>query len=171
MGKKAKSETVSAKPLFEWFKQDRGNRAKLRAAGFSHGRITNYKSRGIPRGVVAKVAAVMNITHDQYVAAAAGEDLSTADRAVARNGKEEILLELYRGLFPLQYPDFFGRLRAMFAANNVTRRHMGNKPLVGVSDEQVVRAFGKAPFKRMKKTQRKVERNMGDAMGDFLVEE
>lgn len=67
---KAKPDTVSAEPLFEWFKANKKNRAKLRAAGYSHGRITNWKSKtrgGIPRGEVGAVAAIMGITYEQYL--------------------------------------------------------------------------------------------------------
>lgn len=69
MGKrKAKAETVSHRPLFDWFKADKKNRARLRAAGYSDGRITNWKVRGgIPRAELAAVAAFMGLTYEQYL--------------------------------------------------------------------------------------------------------
>lgn len=67
---KAQSATVSSSPLFEWFKLDKGNRAKLRAAGFTDGRITNWKARGIPRAEVGAVAQVMTLNYDEYLVAA-----------------------------------------------------------------------------------------------------
>lgn len=100
-----------------------------------------------------------------------GGEEPRAGHGVDVSAREEILIELYRGLFPLQQAKLLGGLRAMFAANNVTRKHLGNKPLVGVSDERVVKAFGAAPTQIIKQTQRKAERNLGDAMGDFLGEE
>jgi len=62
--------TVSAGPLFEWFENDRNNRAKLREAGYSDGRITNWKSRGIPRAEVGNIAPFMGMTYEEYVHAA-----------------------------------------------------------------------------------------------------
>jgi hypothetical protein len=76
MGKKpvrAQAPTVSADPLFGWFKKSRQNRAKLRAVGYSDGRITNWKDRGIPRAQVGDVARHMGLTFEQYLAEA-GED-------------------------------------------------------------------------------------------------
>lgn len=64
---KAKPDTVPAAPLFEWFKGDKKRRAQLRAAGYSDGRITNWKSRGIPRSEVGEVGAVMGISYEQYL--------------------------------------------------------------------------------------------------------
>lgn len=61
------TSTISAGPLFDWFAQDRNNRAKLRAAGYSDGRITNWKSRGIPRGEVGNIAPLMGMTYEQYI--------------------------------------------------------------------------------------------------------
>lgn len=62
--------TLPAGPLFEWFDQDRNNRARLRAAGYSDGRITNWKSRGIPRAEVGNIAPFMGMTYEEYVHAA-----------------------------------------------------------------------------------------------------
>lgn len=75
MGKpKVKPDTVSHLPLFEWFAADKKNRAKLRAAGYTDGRITNWKRRkGIPRGEVSEVARIMGLNHEAYLAMA-GED-------------------------------------------------------------------------------------------------
>lgn len=70
MAKKAAPETVSHRPLFKWFEADRKNRARLRAAGYTDGRITNWKGRGIPRAEVAEVARFMGLTYEQYLAKA-----------------------------------------------------------------------------------------------------
>lgn len=61
------TSTISAGPLFDWFAQDKGNRAKLRTAGYTDGRITNWKSRGIPRGEVGNIAPLMGMTYEQYI--------------------------------------------------------------------------------------------------------
>lgn len=61
------SESVSSKPLFDWFGQSKDNRAKLRSMGYSDGQITNWKSRGIPRGQIGRIAPMMGLTYEQYV--------------------------------------------------------------------------------------------------------
>lgn len=58
---------VSSQPLFAWFDQNKDNRAMLRAAGYSDGRITNWKRRGIPIGQVGRIAAYMGISYEEYV--------------------------------------------------------------------------------------------------------
>ena len=64
------NDSVSSKPLFDWFAQNRDNRAKLRAHGYTHGRITNWKRRGIPLRQVGNVAELMGITYEQYLSQA-----------------------------------------------------------------------------------------------------
>lgn len=93
----------------------------------------------------------------------------TGDPDHAQNAREGILLHLYRGLFSLQQERLIVGLRALFHANQITRRELGQKPLRGVSDEQVRKAFGDAPFHRMKKIERQ-SRDPGTAMDDFWDE-
>lgn len=84
--------------------------------------------------------------------------------------KEEILLEIFRGLFSLQQEQLIVGLRALFDANQITRKELGQKPLRGVSDAAIRNAYGDAPFhllKRLKKAKR-LPRDLGDAMGDFF---
>lgn len=64
---KSKPDTVSATPLFDWFKADKKNRRELRDAGYTDGRITNWKNRGIPRAEVGAVARLMGITFERYL--------------------------------------------------------------------------------------------------------
>jgi len=66
----AKSGNVSAKPLFDWFKSAKENRGRLRATGYSDGRITNWRARGIPRAEVGPVAGLMGISYEDYLVAA-----------------------------------------------------------------------------------------------------
>lgn len=67
---KPKHDNVSSAPLFEWFKLDKGRRAAFRRSGYSDGRITNWKSRGIPRAEIGPIAAHMGLTYEEYLAAA-----------------------------------------------------------------------------------------------------
>lgn len=71
--KKASADTVSSKPLFDWFRAERKRRSAFRAAGYSDGRITNWKSRGIPRAELGRVANIMGMTYEEYLAAAGVE--------------------------------------------------------------------------------------------------
>lgn len=91
------------------------------------------------------------------------------DDTTARDAREEILLLLYCGLFSLQQERLIVGLRAMFEANQFTRKELGQKTLVGVSDDQVRKAYGDAPFHRMKRIERKsARRDPGTAMDDFF---
>jgi hypothetical protein len=65
---RSKPDTVSAKPLFAWFDADKKNRKVLRDAGYTDGRITNWRTRGIPRAEVGAVAQLMNSTYERYLA-------------------------------------------------------------------------------------------------------
>lgn len=78
------------------------------------------------------------------------------------------MVELYRGLFYHQQRRLVVGMRALVQANQITRRELGQKPLRGVSDEAVERAFGKIPPPNKK---RPPDRDLGDAMGDFLGED
>lgn len=91
------------------------------------------------------------------------------DDARAQDAREEMLLYLYRGLFSLQQARLIRGLRALFDANQITRKELGQKALRGVSDEDVERAFGKTPMSAKKKKPAR-RRDIGDAMGDFLEE-
>lgn len=177
---KAAPETVSHKPLFEWFEADKKNRGALRAAGYTDGRITNWKRRrGIPRGEIEAVAKLMGLTYDQYLARAgeaptlkqARGAYAVSPEAIAKDAREEILLHLYRGLFQLQQQRLIQGLRALFDANQITRKELGQKPLRGVGDADVERAFGKVPPIRRTSKKPVPKRDLGDAMSDFLPEE
>ena len=65
---KAHPETVSAKPLFAWFNADKRRRRDfVGQTGYSDGRITNWKSRGIPMAELGKVAGRMGFTYEEYL--------------------------------------------------------------------------------------------------------
>lgn len=102
MGKpKAKPETVSHLPLFVWFDAEKKNRRKLRDAGYTDGRITNWKRRGgIPRGEIPAVAAIMGLKYDEYLAAA-GETATT--RLLTKpDGISDEALEIARAFDQMQ---------------------------------------------------------------------
>lgn len=63
------SGSVSAKPLYDWFAKDKNNRATLKKF-YSDARITNWKTRGIPRAEVGNVAQFMGLSYEQYIEAA-----------------------------------------------------------------------------------------------------
>lgn len=80
--RRANAPTVSAAPLFDWFKADKANRGRLRAAGYTDGRITNWRERGIPRAQVGAVAAKMGLSFEQYLERA-GEPVNEVREAGA----------------------------------------------------------------------------------------
>lgn len=100
MGAKGRPETVSAVPLFAWFALDKKNRRRFVEAGYSDGRLTNWKNRGIPRGEVAAVAELMGTTHDDYLVRAGGK-VAQQPRADYLGLSEEAL-EIARAFDQLQ---------------------------------------------------------------------
>lgn len=92
----------------------------------------------------------------------------------AHDPKEEIALILFRGLVELQQRELITEMRALFDANQLIRQQMGGKPLRGVSNQDVERAFGSvpAPTKKPHRTHGKKHnggpRDSSAAMGDYL---
>lgn len=65
---KAKPETAPAKVLFDWFAKQRDHRRDfVEKSGYSDGRITNWKTRGIPLAELARVAALIGLTYEEYL--------------------------------------------------------------------------------------------------------
>lgn len=95
-------QPAPSKPLFDWFDADKGNRAKLRTAGYSDGQITNWKERGIPRAQLEQVAAIMGITSEHYLARA-GQAPAVARQPSAQYGAlSEQALEIARAFDRMQ---------------------------------------------------------------------
>lgn len=145
-----------------------------KAAGVAYQSVQEWEREGgtaPSRKRLPKVAEALHVS----VSALLYGDSSTPHRVeqvpapydTAQNAREEILLHLYRGLFGLQQAKLIQGLRALFEANQITRKELGQKPLRGVSDEAVERAFGKVPPIK-KRAKGKASRDIGDAMGDFL---
>lgn len=114
-----------------------------------------------------KVASALGVSVPELMTGG----VAVAVEEAARDAREEILLHLYRGLIPLQQARLIQSLRALFDANQVARRQLGEKPLRGVNDHEVRAAFGDAPFHTLKRKAKKTgasKRDLGDAMGDFL---
>lgn len=99
-------------------------------------------------------------------------DSSGAEARAEISTKQEILLELFAGLFSLQQLELLRRMRALFDANQVTRKELGQKTLRGVSDAQIEGAFGAAPVgtEKQAKKIKPPKREPGTAMDDFLPE-
>ena len=64
---KPKAGTITARPLFLWFSDNKERRRKMVEAGFSHGRISNWKRRGIPRAEIGQIAAFMGLAYEDYL--------------------------------------------------------------------------------------------------------
>jgi transcriptional regulator with XRE-family HTH domain len=152
--------------------------ALAKAAGVKQSTIS-YIENGRNKGsqYVAQIATALRLSPTWLATGKgpkepAGSVIDSDDPDRAKDAKEGILLHLYRGLFSLQQERLIASLRALFDANQITRRELGNKSLRGVSDEEVLSAFGEAPFHRMKQHRRKVppHRDPGTALDDFLGE-
>jgi len=89
------------------------------------------------------------------------------------SGKQELVLELFGGLFSAQQLEILREMRALFDANRLIIKELGQQPLRGVSDAQIEAAFGRVPVhgKRPKKRPRGPGRELGTAMDDFLEPE
>jgi len=101
--RKAVPETVSHKPLFDWFAADKRNRGKLRAAGYTDGRITNWKRRGgIPRGEVGAVAKHMGINYDAYLLRAGEAPPKVEEPSAPYSTPSDEALEIARAFDQMQ---------------------------------------------------------------------
>lgn len=123
-----------------------------KAAGVTKGLVSQWLS-GIAKSMGYEAAAKLNRKYGydlvwlmkgegQMGAAEPGADYAVEEELPL---KEQILLQLYRGLFSHQQLELVGELRALFQANQIVRKELGQKPLRGVSNEAVEKAFGKVP--------------------------
>lgn len=143
MASKAKSETVSSKPLFAWFKLDRANRVKLKKAGYTDGRITNWKSRGIPRAEVPAVASLMGLSYEGYMQATGAAPMLQASHGLKLDIEEAESVKRLRDALP-EWRAYVLNL-AMTTSRDKQRLwlEMMNRP--PAADEAIERAFGQAP--------------------------
>lgn len=68
-----------------------------------------------------------------------------SDRLPDLKPREEIMLLLFQGLFSHQQREAIEELRALFHANQIMRKELGQGTLKGVSNEQVRAAFKDVP--------------------------
>lgn len=162
-----------------WKRPELGRRmaqAVGRAKPYSGEQVRRYETgMDRPPPEARKALATVFEKSEQFIEFGATAQVRRAtsdDPDHARNAREGILLHLYRGLFSLQQERLIASLRALFDANQITRKELGQKPLVGVGDDQVRRAFGDAPFHRMqrRKLSSPPRRDPGTALDDFLEE-
>lgn len=99
------------------------------------------------------------------------QDKKAAPVAQQLSAREEIVLELFRGLTPEQQLEQVQFIRAAYDANRRVQSFV-TKPLRTYSNEEVERAFGKvpAPTRKTKKPVKPPRRDPGTAMDDFLEE-
>jgi len=95
---KAKPETAPARPLFEWFAGEPGRRGAFRArTGYSDGRITNWRSRGVPLAELGRIAGEMGLTYEEYLAEA-GVPTKRVDGPVPANEEAHAVRRLRKAL-------------------------------------------------------------------------
>lgn len=138
---KAKPDTAPAEPLFDWFEADRQNRAKLRTAGYSDGRITNWKSRGVPLAELGRVAHLMGIAYDEYLALA-DVSLPKLDGPVSPNIEEAHAIRRLRKALPA-YRSYVLSLALM--ENHEKQRLFLDIMQEHIPNKTVERAYGDAP--------------------------
>lgn len=104
---------------------------------------------------------------------ATGEQPKALEQEPAAQGtpplgpKEELLVELFRGLVDHQQRELVSEVRALYNANQEIRKQLNGARLQLVSNEAVEKAFGQVPApqqKRIKPQRRRTERrgHMGD---------
>lgn len=133
-----------------------------RAKPYTGESVRQYEDNKIsPRGPAAKaLAAVFKITESQLLFGEPAHQVQqeSVHYVVDSEGKrrqltakEDMLLDFFAGLFSLQQRETIDHLRALFDANQVTRKELGQRPLRGVSNEAVRAAFGDIPTPAAKK--------------------
>lgn len=86
---------------------------------------------------------------------------------MARTAREEMLLELFRGLTPEQQREATIKILATVQANRSIQKHL-DKPLRTYSNEEVAAAYGIPSPSKARRGSAKPKREPGAAMGDFL---
>ena len=149
-----------------------------RAKPYTGESVRQYEDNKIsPRGPAAKaLAAVFKITESQLLFGEPAHHVKQepAHYVVDSEGKrrqltarEDMLLDLFAGLFSLQQRETIDHLRALFDANQITRKELGQRVLRGVSNEAVRAAFGDVPKPGVRKPPARPhhKRKVGD-LGD-----
>lgn len=116
------------------------------------------------------VAKALGVTVQELVAGSATPSVAAEPGAKYMLPREEILLLLFRGLFSHQQREYITEMRALFDANQVTRKELGQAPLKGVSNEAVRAAFKDvppAPKRPAGKKRGNPGRDPSAAMGDY----
>lgn len=135
-----KPDTVSSLPLFQWFRADKTRRASFRAAGYSDGRITNWKARGIPRAEVGAVAQLMGLTYEEYLAAT-GIELRSSHGLRLQIEEAEALKRLRSS-----HPDWRRYVLSLAMVDNKqTQELLLTTMRQTVPDYRVEEAYGQAP--------------------------
>jgi hypothetical protein len=71
-------------------------------AGYTDGRITNWKNRGIPRAEVGAVAQLMGVRYEDYLEAAGEKNVNQVQEVRAGYGVSDEALEIARAFDQLQ---------------------------------------------------------------------
>jgi transcriptional regulator with XRE-family HTH domain len=165
-----------------WSRPELGRRlaaAAGRAKPYSGEAVRLYETdANLPGKPVRKALAVVFNIDESYIEY--GGKMSTLHQSTASyqlktptvpTAQEEILLHLFAGLFKLQRRELIDEMHALYRANEITRKELGQQPLRGVSNAQIEAAFGVTPAPPGNKHPKKKhngERDLGSAMGDYL---
>lgn len=96
-------------------------------------------------------------------------DYDVEAQAIAKNAREEMLLELFRGLTPEQQRETTLKILAQVDANRSIQKHLAG-PLRTFSNEQVSSAYGAPPLPQ-KGRKAKPRRSPGTELDDSHADE
>lgn len=133
-----------------------------RALGISKQTVDMWMNDGRPSPeLLYKIADTWKI-NPRWLAIEEGQMRSVDPSLTAR---EEIVLDLYRGLTPEQQREHVQELRAAYEANRQVQTYVA-KPLRTFSNEDVERAFGKVPGPK-----KVAKRQSGRARGGLIEDD
>lgn len=143
--------TIPADPLFSRLVRRPGGIAQFaRDLNVSTQRVTNWRKRGIPAGVLPQVAGVLKMTVDEYLTQAGMGSGLPAREALAPDEKQ--LLDAYRSALPR----WKATLKHMVNVRPERQDEVAEALLIliakiaadPVSDSRVVESYGRVPSKK-----------------------
>lgn len=146
-----------------------------RAAGIKQPTVSNIESdRNKGSGYVAQLAVALKCSAHWLATGKGNKEVGAALEPAPEqlSAREQIVLHLFSGLFSHQQRELIDEMHALFQANQITRKELGQKPLRGVSNGQIENSFGATPRTTEKPKPKKYRpREPGTAMDDFLEPE
>ena len=143
--------TIPADPLFSRLVRRPGGIAQFaRDLNVSTQRVTNWRKRGIPAGVLPQVASTLKMTIDEYLTQAGMGSGLPAREALTPDEKQ--MLDAYRSALPR----WKATLKHMVNVRPERQDEVAEAPLIliskiaaaPVSDARVAESYGRVPSKK-----------------------